>query len=615
MNRPLHLGRALRATIALACVACTSPRASSGDATAEAAIDASLDASEDSALLDVARVERAPLPPPSCPITDASRPEVVPGPLTVVRVEAGASAPLQLAVQACVGLRNRASPGSAFVNANAHDAAWIRELGLTPVATVSAEDFVRACAAEIPTCVRYDYASQRPLLPNILTAAAALGALPLDRSLSLTCASTAFDAITELRDYATPALATQYVFDRFAAQTTGLAMLNPGYELAPMEPANARITRDMGSALVDFVFSQRLFVVFLVNGCTNGNPEKTLLSRIVNSGRWPEPVAVYGYNNSWNLGGGYLHEAQTLCLDSHNMGAIASEASNLSFFSTRAAPITQPGEVRQNAPESVTYDPSRTYVAFVIGDGDNIDYMLSTRREWLQQRVASCQAAGATCPPLTWSISSHLTRLAPDVLRWYYDQSRRTGRDYFALPPSGHLYAYPTSLAPRVQDRFVAATERDACALGVTGTVHWDWAGTWEDAERLFLPKYARLGGPIRGVFPINVPYLIPTFTWWPQSRFYDVLTGADGGQVALFKPRQWRGVSSDTDRFRLRPQRMADEISNYPRGTITWVYMTSDGGLTFENAFVALTAMLPPHVQLVSTDTAAQLAIAAGRR
>lgn len=586
--------------------ACTSPRTSAMDA-------ASLDGPAMDAM-DAGLVERAPLPPPFCPTHDASRPEVTPGPLTVVRLDRSAPAPLQLATQACAGLRNRESPGTVYVHSNAAEGAWLTELSLTAASTVDAEAFVRACVDQVRSCVRYDYANQRALMPNILTAAAALGAVPLDVGSGVSCANTAFDAVAELRDRSTPALATRYVFDRFGAQTTGLAMLNPGYEQQPAMNASPRITRDMGAALVDFVFSQRLFVVFLVNGCIDGNPEKELLSSIVNAGVWPTPVAVYGYNNSWLVGGGYLYEAQTLCLASRNMGAIASETNNLSFFSTHAAPITEPGEVRQNDPESITYDPSRTYVAFVVGDGDNVDYVLSTRREWFTQRVTACESPGGSCPPLTWSISPHLTRLAPDVLRWYYAQSHRTGRDYFALPPSGHLYAYPTSLAPSSQDRFVRATEDDACALGLTGTVHWDWAGTWEDAVRSFLPKYARRGGPIRGIFPTNVPYPLPAFPSWPASRFYAVIEGTDGGQIAVFKPRQWRGVSSDTDRFLYRPQRMADEIAAYPRGTITWVYMTSDGGLTLQNSLLTLAGLLPEHVQLVSTDTAARLALAVGR-
>lgn len=551
---------------------------------------------------------------PACAARDASVPPRTPNPVTVVHLAPSAPAPTQLAVQACAGLRNRATGGSVFVDTGSQDSAWLTELAITPMATVEAAEFLRSCATMFPSCVRYDYASQRALLPNILTVASALGAMPLDRAMKLTCESTAFDAVTELRERSTPALATRYVFDRFGAQTTGLAMLNPGYDMRAADQSNPSITRDMGASLVDLVFSRRLFTVFLVNGCTEGSPERDLLSSIVNAGRWPTPLGVYGYNSSWLVAGGYLHEAQTRCLESRNMGAIASEANNLSFFSTRSPPITESNVVAQNALEAVTYDPTRTYVAFVVGDGDNIAYELSTRRDWFRQRIAACESPGAECPALTWTVSPHLADVAPDVLRWYYDQSHRTGHDYFALPPSGHLYAYPSSLAESEQDRFVAATERDACILGISGTVHWDWAGTWRDAEGYFLPKYAHAGGTIRGVFPVNVPYLLPAFTWWPADQFYEVLTGADGGRLALFRPREWRGVNNDADTHLSSPRRMADEINAYPRGTVTWVYLTSDGGLSLENSFMALASIVAPHVTLVSTDTAARLALAARR-
>ncbi len=559
----------------------------------------------------------SPSPSPACRKRDTSSPGLIPKPpeFTVVQVDPNTSAPLQLALQACAGLHNRKTAGSVYIEAGSLDPVWLADLGLTPTATVSASDFLSSCVEQFPACVRYDYTVQQTLLPNILTVAAALDAVPLDASLQVPCGNVAFDAIEELKDKNTPALATKYVFDNYATQTTGLAMLNPGYEVQTDDVTNPPMTGDMKPALVDFVFSQKLFVVFLVNGCTDGNPEKELLSSIVNAGHWPTPLGVYGYNNSWLVGGGYIHEAQTRCLDSRNMGAIPSETGNLSFFSTRTAAIEESDVVTQNELEPLSYDPGTTYVAFVVGDGDNIQFIMSTRHDWIVQRVADCQVPNAACPSLTWTISPHLAQVAPDVLVWYYEQARKSGHDYFALPPSGHLYAYPSSLAEDSQDRFVAATEVDACVLGITGTVHWDWIGTWNDAEDHFLPKYARAGGPIRGVFPVNVPYPFPTFTWWPEDRFFAVLGGADGGKLALFRPRQWRGINNDADKHFLSPQKMVDEISNYPKGTVTWVYMTSDGGLTLENSFLAVAKLLPPHVKLVSTDTAAKLAIAAGQK
>ncbi|MFO0757958.1 MAG: hypothetical protein U0359_15790 [Byssovorax sp.] len=559
----------------------------------------------------------APTPTSVCDKLVASSPDPgpAPGPFTVVHVDPGAPAPFQLAVQACAGLHNRSAGGSVYIEADAHDTTWLTELALSPTATINASDFLTSCVAAFPACVRYDYASQQALLPSIVTVAAALGAVPLDSSLNVPCSNVVFDAPVELKDKNTPALATELVFDKYGAQTTGLAMLNPGYDQHPKDPANPPLTGDMKPALVDFVFSQKLFVAFLVNGCIAGKPDNEVLTKIVNAGHWETPLGVYGYNNSWLVAGGYVYEAQTRCLDSRNMGAIASEAGNLSFFSTRSAPIVNTGVVTQNKAEPISYDPGSTYVAFIVGDGDNVQYMLTTRREWFRQRLLDCQSGGAGCPPLTWSISPHLAHLAPDVLRWYYDRSHETGKDYFALPPSGHLYAYPSSLAEDAQDRFVKATEEDACILGTSGTVHWDWTGTWNDAEDHFLPKYASAEGSIRGVFPVNVPYSFPTFTWWPEDRFYELLTGAGGGKLSLFRPREWRGINNDADPYFLSPAKMADEIGSYPKGTITWVYLTSDGGLTLENSFLALAKILPPHVKLVSIDTAAKLALAAGPR
>lgn len=537
---------------------------------------------------------------------------------TLVEVGADVSAPLQLAVQACAGLKNRALGGSVYVQMDADDAKWLDELELVPSEVVDASAFVQRCVAAFPACVRYSYAEQQALLPNILTVAAVVGALPMDVDLDVTCSTVAFDATQEFATRDTPADATRYVFERFGTQTTGLAMLNPGYDTNPESLENPPLNRDMPSTMVDFVFSQKLFVVFLINGCVDPDPEHEVLSDIVNESGWPTPVGVYGYNNSWNIGG-YLYEAQTLCLESRNMGAIATETGNLSFFSTRRAPIESPGELKANPPEDVTYDPSKTYVAFVVGDGDNVRFIMTTRGAWIRQRIAQCEGAGDTCAPLTWSISPHLTWMAPDVLEWYYASSRRTGQDSFILPPSGHLYAYPTSLNVADQARFVTATERDARLLGVAGTVHWDWLDSWASAEDEFLPQYARADGAIRGVFPVNVPYMLSAFPWWPKDQFFEVLAGKDGAEVVLFRPREWRGVQGTSNKsetaFFVTPQEMADELGSYPPGTVTWVYMTSDGGLNLDNAFVPMAKLLPAHVQLVGADTAVKLALSAPRK
>jgi len=469
---------------------------------------------------------------------------------TVVEVAPEMSASLHLVVQACAGLYNRELGGSIYIKAEENDEQWLDELDLEPKNVVSALDFLDTCVAKFTNCVHYSYLDQQKLLPNILTVAAALNALPLDVGLTLACGNVVFDATLEFKERNTPYLATKYVLENYIEQTTGLAMLNPGYDTHDSNVSDPTLTRDMPSALIDFVFSQKLFVVFLVNGCKESDPERELLHDIVNAGQWPTPLGVYGYNNSWMVMGGYVHEAQTRCLDSRNMGAIPTETGNLSFFSTRRAPILDTNELEHNESEDIEYNPNKTYVAFVIGDGDNVQYIMSTRKNWLRQRLSDCEQTNHSCAPISWSISPHLSYLAPDVLKWYYKSARLTGKDYFVLPPSGHLYAYPTSLNSKDQDLFVSATEQDARVLGISGVVHWDWLGTWEDAENNFLPKYAGTDGVIKGVFTVNVPYMFEAFPDWPDDQSFKVLVGKDGGEVAVFRPREWRGIDNDSDVF-----------------------------------------------------------------
>lgn len=524
---------------------------------------------------------------------------------------------LQLAAQACAGLYNRKYGGSVYTRMADKDSKWIEELSLAPFEVTNATDFLNICLTEFPSTVKYSYAEQQKLLPNIITVGAVLEAVPLDADMDLQSAHVVFDATVEFRDRNTPYLATKYVYENFVRDTTGLAMLNPGYDNSEGTVWDPALVQDMNVSMVDFVFSEKLFVIYLINGCIKLTEPNALLNEIVDANPWPKPIGVYGYASYWMVVGGYVFEAQTLCADSRSMGAIPTMVNNLSFFSTRREPIADPAEIKPNDLEEIDYDPNKTYVAFIIGDGDNVQYIMESRAEWIRQRALNCLDGEDTCPPITWSISPHLFRIAPDVLKWYYQKSHETGKDYFALPPSGHLYAYPSSLNENtIQDEFIAATEKDAELLGTTSTVHWEWFSSWQKAEQSLIPKYAKLDGSIKGLFPVNVPYMFPTFTWWTPNQFYKVIVGEDGGKVVLFVPREWRGIDGSgnlvTKKFFLTPKSMAEELAAYPRGTVTGIYMTSDGGLTLNNSIIELVKFLPEHVQLVSSDTAARLALEA---
>ena len=532
---------------------------------------------------------------------------------TLVEIVPETSPTLKLAAQACAGLYNRETGGSIYTVMKDKDTQWMEELDLEPIATTDPESFVATCAAEFP-CVRYSYTDQQILIPNILTVGAVLGAIPIDETMSVSCTSPVFDAVTEFAERETAYLATKYVYENYVDQTTGLAMLNPGYDSGDSRVWDPALNRDAEPSLVDYIYSRKLFTIYLVNGCIESTQENALFTNIAKANPWASPIGVYGYADYWLVFGGYLFEAQTRCLESRNMGAIPSKTSNLSFFSTRRAPITEAGAVEQNPLEEITYDANLTYVAFVVGDGDNISYIMDSRSQWIRQRLADCEQQESSCVPITWTISPHLPYIAPEVLEWYYEMSHRTGKDYFMLPPSGHLYAYPGSLAPSVQNEFVAATEQDALLLGTTSTIDWEWWNTWQYTESAFFPKYAGANGVIKGVFPVNVPYMFPTFTWPDPNQTFKLIDGPNGGSVVLFRPREWRGIdgsgSGITEEYYLTPEDMADELAGYPQGTVAYVYMTSDGGLSLENSVMALVELLPDHVRLVSADTAVRLAL-----
>ncbi|MFP4502560.1 MAG: hypothetical protein ACLFTT_16310 [Candidatus Hydrogenedentota bacterium] len=539
-------------------------------------------------------------------------------PLKIVHISSEAHPAVKIAAQACAGLWNRESGGSVFTRMNEKDAHWMAELSLEAGEMMNAGDFVHASMTQFPRCVRYSYAEQQELLPNILTIGAVLGAIPVAVEMDVPCENIVFDATVVLKDYDTPYLATKYVYENFVNETTGLAMLNPGYPTRGEKVWNPELSGDMNPVMIDFVFSEKLFTMFLVNGCIKCTWEHDLLNDIVSVNPWPKPIGVYGYANYWMVFGGYLFEAQTLCARPRNMGAIPTSVNNLSFFSTRREPITEPDDLRANELEGIDYNPGKTYVAFIVGDGDNIAFMLGMRVAWLRQRAEACRGGDNSCPPLTWTISPHLARIAPDVLQWYYTMGRETGNDYFMLPPSGHLYAYPSSLDDKtMQDKFVEATEADARLLGTQSTVHWEAFWEWRYAENSFLPKYAGTDAGIKGVFPVNVPYMFPTGTW-KSNQFFKLIDGQERGKVVLFRPRQWRGVHGNgifmDKAFYVSPEEMASELGAYPRGTVTAIYMTSDGGLNLNNSVMELVKMLPEHVRLVSADTAVELALEASK-
>ena len=94
----------------------------------------------------------------------------------------------------------------------------------------------------------------------------------------------------------------------------------------------------------------------------------------------------------------------------------------------------------------------------------------------MKLRVQMCANATVPCFPLTWTLSPNLISVAPDMIRWYYSMVAQThGLDYFIMPPSGTLYAYPGMMPAAVQAEYVEQQTYQAQIMNTTGSISWEW--------------------------------------------------------------------------------------------------------------------------------------------
>jgi hypothetical protein len=258
----------------------------------------------------------------------------------------------KLAAQACAGLYNRkhdevVSKNYPFVYTLLHDPddeSWLKQLKLDseyhflplihPYKTsrLNGNEFLLRCLQEFPRRVRYRYyGPARRVVPNVLTMGSLLEAIPLQdgdpvfdimdpKSLPIV-----FDAITH-SSFARNSEhdATQYVYDTYARNTTTIAKINPGYGNTSFYPWSSLnnygppLVHDMDISLIDFIYSERLFAFYLFYGCVkwwNPGPHKDSYNLVMKmaedraGGRWPNPVPVYGYDDSWTFFGGDIFGA------------------------------------------------------------------------------------------------------------------------------------------------------------------------------------------------------------------------------------------------------------------------------------------------------------------
>lgn len=510
--------------------------------------------------------------PASEPPTSAALPVVVDlGLLQPLPTDGAAKLAEQVAVQTCAGLLNRERGvvgRGVYTLISSTDVDWLFDTdgvcvhgvkypagaacgmpSSPPTVTPTERSaFLRACISAkrsdgsmlVSGAIRFNASrtAQQLLVPNIVTLAAVLDALPLQSDHPLAAAvPVVFNAIDTFRGMGALE-ATEYMHTHYINRTTSMAQMNPGLDVHGDNKINPPLTQDLNPGLIDYIVKERLFNFFMLNQCIKGTPEHRLMEKIVTENPWPRPIAVMGYDDTWALAGD-IFEAETNCVKEHNMGQIASDGVNNLAFYSRDPPITQP--LVQPRLDSPTFNASKTYLAIVIGDGDNTGYMKDSRRSWFMDRVSRCTKNDSygSCFPLLWTASPQLLHLAPDWLQWYYAGARRTGHDYFVLPPSGDLYSYPGEMQSADQQQFVQNTERDCHIMNTSATVEWEWFDTWPNALSDYYPRYSDRG-IVRGLFAVNVPYMLPIWLFKPNEyyRIIDPRGVRVSSPLVLFRPR-----------------------------------------------------------------------------
>jgi hypothetical protein len=151
-----------------------------------------------------------------------------------------ADLPTRIALLTCVGLFNRSPSvaGAAYAVTGASDLEWLADVdGISDPPFVAADAFLARClkpaTGVAKGIARYNATSGQLTVPNLITVAAVLDAVPLEPGAfphAAAAAPVVFDALAEWTGFSA-LQATQWVYERHVNQTTGLAKMNPGLDV------------------------------------------------------------------------------------------------------------------------------------------------------------------------------------------------------------------------------------------------------------------------------------------------------------------------------------------------------------------------------------------------
>jgi hypothetical protein len=108
---------------------------------------------------------------------------------------------------------------------------------------------------------------------------------------------------------------------------------------------------------------------------------------------------------------------------------------------------------------------NKLYVAFILSDGDNLQYV-----EHHMRKLWNSPDRGAV--PIGWTLSPAMLDAMPGALNYYWQSA--TANDNLISGPSGYGYAYPNNWPAHSLDQFIAKTEDYNRRAGLRVTTIWN---------------------------------------------------------------------------------------------------------------------------------------------
>jgi hypothetical protein len=200
---------------------------------------------------------------------------------------------------------------------------------------------------------------------------------------------------------------------------------------------------------------------------------------------------------------------------------------------------------------------NRIYVAFVLSDGDNLQYV-----EHLMRKLWNDPQRGQV--PMGWTVSPAMVDAMPGALSYYYASS--TANDNLISGPSGYGYAYPNVWPSQAElDAFVARTDDYALRAGlrvvtiwntITGGIDADVGATFAAHAPSLLGLTAQNTGGGLTIYGDSMPGFALSCNYCTneqaiKNHIASAAQGWDGAspRFILIQAQPWQGVTPTTFR------------------------------------------------------------------